>query len=105
MTPPTARVAGFVSPMPRTKAATSSTNECASVEKPNSLGSCPTMMTMPSPFMYPTWTSFDSRSATKPSLATPSPISIAPTNRASIPARAIEVAGSPDAAATGTIAA
>ena len=61
----------FVWPMSRTKAVTSSTNVSASVEKPNSLGSCPTMMTMARPFMYPTWTSFDSRSATKPSFADP----------------------------------
>ena len=57
-----------------------------------------------SPFMYPTWTSFESRSATKPSFAIPSPTRISPTMIAIIPASAIAVSGSP-ATASGTIAA
>ncbi len=63
-------------------------------EKPNSFGSCPTMIVMARPFMYPTCTSFDRRSATNPSFPSPSPISVSPTSTASIPARAIALAGS-----------
>ena len=67
------------------------------MEKPNSFGSCPTMIVMASPFMYPTWTSLESRSATNPSFPRPSPISVRPTSTASIPASAMAVAGSPPA--------
>ena len=45
--------------------------------------------------MYPTWTSFDRRSATNPNFATPSPISISATIRANMPARAISLCVSP----------
>ena len=58
------------------KARTSWPKPSASVEKPNSFGSWPTMMIKASPFMYPTWTSLESRSATNPNFATPRPISI-----------------------------
>ncbi len=75
--------------------ARSSTKPSASVENPHSLGSWPTMMVIASPFMYPTWTSFESRSATKPSFAIPSPIRISPTMIAIIPASATAVSGSP----------
>ena len=68
------------------KARTSLPKPSASVEKPNSFGSWPTMMIKASPFMYPTWTSLESRSATNPSFATPRPISIRATIRASMPA-------------------
>ena len=61
------------------------------------------MIVIASPFMYPTWTSFERRSATNPSLARPRPISIPPTISANIPASTIVVAGSPPA--SGTIAA
>jgi hypothetical protein len=46
------------------------------------------------PLRYPTRTSLDSRSATKPSLATPRPISISPTITASIPASTTALPGS-----------
>ncbi len=54
--------------------------------------------------MYPTCTSLDNRSATKPSLNAPSPTSTSPTRMASIPARAIAAPESP-ATNSGTIAA
>ncbi len=47
--------------------------------------------------MYPTCTSLERRSATNPSFPRPSPISVSPTSTASMPARAIAVAGSPPA--------
>ena len=52
------------------------------------------MIVTASPFMYPTWTSLESRSATKPSLPRPSPTSIAPTISAIIPASAMASPGS-----------
>ena len=85
-------------------ALTSWTKVSASVEKPKSLGSWPMKIVMASPFMYPTWTSLLSRSAMNPSLPTPRPISMRPTMRASIPARAMAVAGSL-ATISGTMAA
>ena len=63
------------------------------------------MIVMPRPFMYPTCTSLESRSATKPSLPSPRPISSSPTSTASIPASAIAVPGSPPATSSGVIAA
>ena len=63
------------------------------------------MITIASPFMYPTWTSLASRSATKPSFPTPNPIMINPTMTAIIPASAIAVAGSLPAITSGAIAA
>ena len=62
------------------------------------------MIVIARPFMYPTWTSLDNRSATNPSLPTPRPISIRPTIKASMPASAIAVFGSL-VAISGTIAA
>ena len=88
-----------------TNSRTSPTNVSASVENPLSFGSWPTMMTIARPFMYPTWTSLDSRSATKPNLPTPSPTSMTPTRMASIPARAMALAGSSPATTSGAIAA
>jgi hypothetical protein len=72
----------------------SARNESACVEKPNSFGSWPMMIVIARPFMYPTCTSFDRRSATNPSLPSPSPISVSPTRTASMPASAIALAGS-----------
>ena len=48
---PTASVVASVWSRPAKNARTSSTNVSASVEKPNSLGSWPTMMVMARPFM------------------------------------------------------
>ncbi len=84
---------------------TSSRKLSALVEKPNSFGSWPTMIVMPRPVMYPTCTSLESRSATKPSFPSPRQISSSPTITASIPARAIAVPGSPPATSSGVIAA
>ena len=102
---PTSSVVVFVWSRPSTNALTSSMKLSASVEKPNSFGSWPTMIVMPRPFMYPTCTSLESRSATKPSFPSPSAISSRPTNTASIPARTIAVPGSPPATSSGVIAA
>ena len=77
----------------------------ASVENPASLGSCPTKIVIARPFMYPTCTSFDNRSATKPSLPAPSPMRITPTITAIIPASAMAVSGSSATTTSGTIAA
>ena len=84
----------FVWSSPDTNAFVSSMKPSASVENPKSFGSWPTMIVIARPFMYPTCTSLDRRSATNPSLPRPSPISIAPTISAIIPARAIAVLGS-----------
>ncbi len=62
------------------------------------------MIVIASPFMYPTCTSLESRSATNPSLPSPRPISVRPTRTASIPASAIAVFASPPAS-SGVIAA
>ena len=72
-----------------TNAAISATSPLASVLNPNSLGSWPTKITTARPARYPVRTGFESRSATKPSLARPAPVVISPTRIASIPARAI----------------
>ena len=48
---PISRAVVFVSLRPETKAFVSSTKPSASVEKPNSLGNCPTRMVIASPFM------------------------------------------------------
>ncbi len=48
---PVTSVVVLVSPTWRTNCSSSSTNPSASVEKPNSFGSCPTMIVMASPFM------------------------------------------------------
>ena len=101
---PSTSVVAFVWSSPVTNALISSTKPSASVENPNSFGSCPTTIVIARPFMYPTCTSLDSRSATNPSLAIPSPISIAPTKSASMPASAIATSGPPPAT-SGTIAA
>ena len=84
----------FVWSSPDTNAFVSSMKPSASVENPKSFGSWPTMIVIARPFMYPTCTSLDRRSATNPSLPRPSPISMAPTISAIIPARAIAVLGS-----------
>ncbi len=102
---PTTSVVPCVFSMLSTNARTLSTNESASVENPNSFGSCPTMMVMPRPFMYPTCTSLASRSATKPSLPTPSPISMSPTRMASIPASSRARCGLPPDSSSGVMAA
>jgi hypothetical protein len=65
------------------------------VENPKSFGSWLTMIVTASPFMYPTCTSLDRRSATKPNLPRPSPISMIPTSTASMPASTIALPGSP----------
>ena len=62
-------------------------------------------MVIARPFMYPTWTSLESRSATNPSLPMPSPIRIRPTITAIIPARVMAVAGSAVTTTSGTRAA
>ena len=62
------------------------------------------MIVTASPFMYPTCTSLDRRSATNPSLPRPSPISISPTSNASMPASTIAEWGSP-VTSSGVIAA
>ena len=84
---------------------TSSMNPSLSVEKPKSFGSWLTMIVIPRPFMYPTCTSLERRSATNPSLPSPNPISMRPTSTAIIPASAIALAGSPPATSNGVIAA
>ena len=90
---------GFVRPSatPWRKAAVSATRPSASVEKPNSLGSCPMKMTTARPARYPVRTGLESRSATKPSFPKPAPTVISPTRSASIPASAMAVSGSPAA--------
>jgi hypothetical protein len=102
---PTATVAPSDSSRLVKNARSSSRKPSASVEKPNSLGSWPTMIVMPRPFMYPTCTSTESRSTTNPSLATPSPISMTPTISASMPASMIAVDGSSPATSRGASAA
>jgi hypothetical protein len=52
------------------------------------------MMVTARPLRYPTCTSLDSRSATNPSLPSPSPISIRPTMIDSIPASTTAEVGS-----------
>ena len=91
---PTASAAPCVSSRWSNHARSSSRKPSASVEKPHSFGSCPTMIVIARPFMYPTCTSLERRSATKPSLPRPSPISMRPTSSASIPASAIALPGS-----------
>ena len=63
---------------PSTNARNSPMKLSASVENPHNFGSCPTTMVSASPFMYPTCTSFDSRSATKPKWPRPRPSSMSP---------------------------
>ena len=96
--------AALVSSRCSNHATTSAPKEVASVENPHSFGSCPTMIVMARPFMYPTWTSLASRSATNPSRPSPIAISMRPTNSASMPASATCVFTSPGTA-SGTIAA
>ena len=70
---PTASAAGTVSPLktPLRNPFSSGMKPSASTEKPNSFGSWPTRMVRANPFMYPIIVGFESRSATKPSLAMP----------------------------------
>ena len=77
----------------------------ASTEKPNSFGSWPTRIVSASPFMYPIMVGFESRSATKPSRATPPRAVIPPTSSASIDASATARCGSPPAPISGRIVA
>ena len=96
---------GLVRPSrtPTTNSRTSSARPPASVENPNSLGSWPMKMTIARPARYPVRTGFDSRSAMKPSFATPAATVTRPTMSASIPASAIAASWLP--AASGRIVA
>ncbi len=104
---PTIRLAVTVSPLatPSTKALLSSNNRSALALNPKSRGSWLTSTTMAMPLRKPTRTGFESNSARMPARANPAITHMAPMRRASIPASATAVAGSPCAPRSGRIAA